>query len=280
MFGHAIDYEVRGEAGKKTVVLVHGIAGDRAILVESCDAALAARGLRRVYVDLPGHGQSRGNPGAASADHLVGALCALVAAACPSPPLVVGYSYGAYLAQGLARDVVLAGMFLACPVVEADLGKRTRPARRVIERSASLDFGGDEHERETFEEVVVAQTDEVLARYRRVISPASRATDRAFVDAVRAEYAMARPYMSALANFAGPVSIACGRNDHWVGFEDALRLVRALPDAAFSVVPRAGHLLPIERPAAFRALLDEWLDRAIPTGAVDAAVDPPKGPTG
>src|SRR6185436_8504499 len=108
--GSRIDYEVRGEPDAQPVVLLHGLAGDRAILVESCEPVLARRGLRRLYLDLPGHGRSTGSAENASADELVGALGALIANTCSRPPLLVGYSYGGYLAQGIARDVALGGL--------------------------------------------------------------------------------------------------------------------------------------------------------------------------
>src|SRR5262249_9131331 len=153
---------------------------------------------------------------------------------------------------------------LVCPVVEADMGKRARSPRRVAARDEELRFSDDPHERETFEEVAVLQTAEVLERYRRAVLPASHATDRAFLAAVRARYAMARPSMAARAAPACPAALVCGRDDHWVGFEDAVRLARALRDCSLHVLARAGHLLPLEAPAQLHAALDEWLDRCLP----------------
>jgi pimeloyl-ACP methyl ester carboxylesterase len=65
--------------------------------------------------------------------------------------------------------------------------------------------------------------------------------------------------MQALQAFDKPAAILCGRDDHWVGWEDALRLARALRDVHYCVLPRCGHLLPFEAP--FRAHFDAWLAR-------------------
>jgi pimeloyl-ACP methyl ester carboxylesterase len=258
--GHAIDYEIRGEG--RAVIAVHGLTTDRRILVEACDALFAERGLRRVYLDLPGHGASTGNPARSSADSLVDALGAFVREVSPGePPLLLAYAYAGYLAQALPRDVPLAGMCLVCPVVEADFGKRRVPPRRVSSRDPDLPFGGDERERDAFLEVAVHQTREALARFQRVVHPANISVDANFVGAVRARYAMARPYVQALASFDRPVAVACGRDDHWVGFEDAVAVVRACRAASLAVVADAGHLLPLEAPGPFRALVGEWLDR-------------------
>src|SRR6185295_7324823 len=142
--------------------------------------------------DLPGHGPSSGNLDAASADGLVEALRLLLMEHGGPRPLVAGYSYGGYLALGLLRDVACGGALLVCPVVEPDFGKRRRTARRVLRRDEGLSFlaSEDDHERATFEEVAVVQSVAVLAAYRRLCMPASRAADRPFVDAVRARYLM------------------------------------------------------------------------------------------
>ncbi len=266
--GHAIDYEVRlpsetrSPAEGRDVLLVHGLTTDRRILVEACDEVLARAGLRRIYLDLPGHGASRGNPGRAGADDLVDALAAFVRATCAQPPLVVAYAFGAYLAQGLVPLVELSGLCLLCPVVEADFGKRTTPPRFIAAHDEELPFSGDEREPPAFLEVAVRQTREVLARFQAVVHPANAAIDGDVVGAVRARYAMARPYAHALPAFERPVAIACGRHDHWVGFEDACRLARMLPRSSLTVVPDCGQLLPLEAPDAVRAVLVEWLARA------------------
>lgn len=263
--GHRIAVEARGPEAALPVVLLHGMAGDHRLLVEACEDTLERAGLRRLYVDLPGHGRSTGDPARADADALVDALAETVRALVgDTPPLLVGYSYGAYLAQGLLTQLAASGLLLACPVVEPDYARRTRPAPRVVraEPPDSPLFFVDEHERDTFLEVATHHTHELLAVYRRAVLPGSRDADRTFVDAVRARYALARLYTDALRACAAPVSIVCGRDDHWVGWEDAARVLeRAFPRAELHVLADCGHLLPLERPARFRALLGDWLAR-------------------
>lgn len=263
--GHRIVVEARGPDAARPVVLLHGMAGDHRLLVEACDDTLERAGLRRLYLDLPGHGRSTGEPAHADADSLVDALAdTLSALVGDTPPLLVAYSYGAYLAQGLLTRASLAGLLLVCPVVEPDFVRRACPAPRVVRHEppdTPLLFL-DEHERDTFLEVATHQIQELLVAYRRAVLPASREADRAFVDAVRARYAFSRLYTDALRACAAPVSIVCGRDDHWVGWEDASRvLVRAFPRAELHVLADCGHLLLLEQPARFRALLDDWLAR-------------------
>jgi pimeloyl-ACP methyl ester carboxylesterase len=145
---HEIEVEVVGEG--RPILFVHGLAADRRLMAAAFEPL--PDGWRRIYIDLPGHGGSRGDPVHASADELV--------------------------------DVIWT--------VTRELCGDTAPA---------------------------------------------------------------------LQSFARPVGIVCGRDDHWVGFEDALRLARACREAHYAVLPRCGHLLPFEQPAAFRQHFDAWLVR-------------------
>jgi pimeloyl-ACP methyl ester carboxylesterase len=254
--GHDVEVEVIGEG--RPMLFVHGLAVDRQVLMAAFEPV---EGWRRIYVDLPGHGGSKGDPANVSADHLVELLVHITRELCGEvAPAVVGYAYGGYLAQGLAARLPLDGLYLLCPTIEADFGKRTVPPRRVVVRE-ELVFSDDPREKEAFEEVAVVQTRLGHATFQRIVHPANIAADQAMLAAIRGRYAMSRPYMQALQAFDKPAAILCGRDDHWVGWEDALRLTRALREAHYAVLPRCGHLLPFESPQLFRAHFDAWLSR-------------------
>ncbi len=261
--GHRIVAEAFGPADAPAVVCLHGLAGDRRVLVGSCEPALADRPLRRVYVDLPGHGDSTGNIEAASADALADALATFVAALPGGGPVaLLGYAYGGYLAQGMvARLPAVSGVALVCPTVEPDFAKRTVPPRRVAAREDELVFSDDEREKVAFEEVAVQQTRAVLEQFRALVHPGNIGVDPTFMAATRARYAFSTLYAGAVAALDAPSLIVCGRDDHWVGWEDAARLCRLLRRAELAVLPDCGHLLPLESPARFRALLQGWASR-------------------
>jgi len=266
-----MEHELRGEG--PTAVLVHGLTGDRRVMIDAFDEQLAAAGLRRLYVDLPGHGASKGDPAQASADAFVDELAALVRATLrPAPtrpgeleaPFVVGYSYGGYLAQGLVRALGGArGLLLVCPVVEPDFARRTQPPRRVAAHDPELPFSADPREREAFSEVAVQMTRPVLDRFQRAVHPGNIAADVAVVTAVRARYALSRPIGDALARLDVPSAVVCGRDDHWAGWQDAVPLVAQLRHPEFVVLPDCGHLLPFEQPHALARVVRDLLARAL-----------------
>lgn len=262
-----MDFETRGDG--PTAVLVHGLTVDRRVMIECFDELLAEAGVRRLYVDLPGHGASPGDAATASADAFVDELAALVRAQLPVPrageleaPIVIGYSYGGYLAQGLVRALGGArGLLLVCPIVEPDFARRAQPPRRVALHAPELPFSTDPREREAFEEVAVQMTRPVLERFVRAVHPANLAADAAVVAAVRARYASSRPLGDALARLDVPSAIVCGRDDHWAGWRDAATLVAQLRHPHFVVLPDCGHLLPFEQPALFAQAVRDFLAR-------------------
>ena len=61
--------------------------------------------------------------------------------------------------------------------------------------------------------------------------------------------------------FEHPALVIAGRQDNVVGFQDAWRLMDKFPRATFAVLDRAGHVLQIEQPDVFEALVNDWLGR-------------------
>jgi pimeloyl-ACP methyl ester carboxylesterase len=176
-------------------------------------------------------------------------------------PAIVAHSYGAYLAQGLVTSgPTPAGLFLACPVVEPDVAARRLPPQRFGVVEEGLEFV-DEDEHQAFDGEACIYTRAQLETFRRVVQPAHRAVNRRFIEEVRSHYVLSLPVRSALRGYLGPVTLVCGRDDHWCGYEDAVAVVRVVERAELAVLPDCGPLLPLEAPDRFRALLVEWLKR-------------------
>ncbi len=261
--GQEIDYEVRGAADGRALFFLHGLTTDRRLMLEAFEPAFAARpGWRRVYLDLPGHGASSANLAAASADGLAGSLVELVRALGGTPPpALVGHSYGGYLALAVLREVGdLSGVFLACPVLEPDLGLRVVPPQRFTVIDEQLEFADDE-ERATFDGEVALRSRAVLDAFRRAVDPAHRVTQRGFLAYVRRRYALSATWSHAVRVFERPLHVVCGQDDYWAGYADALALVRLARRCRMTVLPGCGHLLPIEAGDAMRAELGVWLDQ-------------------
>lgn len=247
--------------GVRTAVLVHGFPVDHRIMTGAFEPVFAGRaGWRRVYVDLPGMGRTTA-PAVASTDDVFRILRGAVQALVPDGDyVVVGQSYGGYLARGLAAadpDRV-AGLAAVVTVVEPRHELRHVPERQVLVREPAL-LARVGAEMLDAEEVLVVQTEDTWERARREVDPGLAAADPEAVARIEASYAGTFPVEPA--SFDKPVLILVGRQDSTTGYRDAWDLVERYPRATFAVLDRAGHALDIEQRGLFEALTGEWLDR-------------------
>lgn len=258
--------------------MLHGFPLDRRSLSRSLGPLFERRaGYRRYHVDLPGFGASPGAMEIASSDDMVDFVDGLIAELIgDAPMLVVGESWGAYLARAVVarRAGQVAGVALICPVIIATHAERDVPPPRLLHEAAEV-FGEtaanvDDHAAaEPVDPAVVAAFRESAVRvdrhawefWRSAIQPALGAADPDATARIENRYAFERDVDVVGPPFEGPSLILVGRQDAVVGFRDALRLVARFPRSTFAIVDEAGHNLSGERPRLLEALMDDWLDR-------------------
>jgi pimeloyl-ACP methyl ester carboxylesterase len=134
-------------------------------------------------------------------------------------------------------------------------------ARRAPERMVGLVLvgsrpGADSEERRRYR-------DEVAARLRDEGVPPDYDTDVAAEELAVAQEAMRdRPdYSSVVSSFGGPLLVCVGDGDEIVSVEEARATAESALLGSLEVFPGAGHLLSIEQPERFNAVLREFLGR-------------------
>jgi pimeloyl-ACP methyl ester carboxylesterase len=258
---HYVEHGSSTGPGVSTAIMIHGFPVDHRIMTSAFEPAFADRpGWRRIYVDLPGMGRTVA-PDVGSTDDVFRILRGVVEALVPEGAyVVVGQSYGGYMARGLAAadPERVAGLATVVMLVEPRHELRQLPERRVLVRDSELAerVGA---EALAAEEVLVVQTEETWERARREVDPGLAAADPMAVARIEASYAGTFPVEPA--PFDKPALFVVGRQDSMTGYRDAWDLVEHYPRATFAVLDRAGHALNIEQPGLFGALVGEWLDR-------------------
>jgi len=254
------------EIGAGTPVLaLHGWTPDHHLMLGCLEPIFTARpGYRRLYPDLPGMGKSPAPPSIASTDDVLAAVASFVATTIGDEPfLLVGESYGGYLARGLTRLLgdQVRGLALVCPIgVNVEHATRNVPPRQVLRPSPELLAGLDPEEAADFAEIAVVQTQETLRRFMAEIVVGLRAADPVAMARIRENWVLSTDPESG-DPYSRPALIVTGRQDDAVGYVDQWALLPHYPRATFAVLDVAGHNLQFEQPALFEALMSDWLDR-------------------
>ncbi|WP_350349454.1 alpha/beta hydrolase [Agromyces sp. G08B096] len=246
------------------LVALHGFPVDHELMSGCLEPVLSARGgIRRLYPDLPGLGRSPGDGVSSTDDVLARVEEFLDEAIGDAPFLLVGESFGGYLARAIAnrrRDRVL-GLALICPMGTAvESHDRRVPPLEVRRSDPELVAGLDPAEAADFTEIAVVQSPETWRRFRAEIAPGLSRADQAAVARIRSAYALTSPPESD-GPLLAPTLIVTGRQDNVTGYLDQWDLLEHYPHASFAVLDVAGHNLQIERPTLLDALLVDWLDR-------------------
>jgi pimeloyl-ACP methyl ester carboxylesterase len=179
------------------------------------------------------------------------------------PAFVCGVSMGGYVAQHVAarhpervRGLILCDTKLDADTPEARAGRAGLSAK-VGRRGAGLLA-------DTMLGTLLAQSAEARAQPRRtVIEELLRQTiHRQAVGTIQAALAAMgdRPDMTdTMRSLTIPTLLVVGEEDTFTPPAIMQRMESILPDARLLIVPRAGHLVPLEAPEVFNAAVLEFL---------------------
>ena len=261
----AINYEVIGSG--KPVLIIHGLGCDLGMM-KACMEPIFQNHSRykRFYIDLPGMGRSEAAIEYASSDRILDILLSFTSDVIQDRFLLIGESYGGYLARGiLSRQINdVDGLMLLCPVIEPIMGKRQLP--KSSERFFDEAFLSNmpEEDKAGFIGYAVIADENTYRRYKDSIEPGLKLADDAFISILEENYAFSFNVDAEIHNhggFAKPSLFICGRQDFCVGYEDIWNLLSDYMRAAFHILDTAGHNLQIEQPDIFATLVKNWIFR-------------------
>jgi pimeloyl-ACP methyl ester carboxylesterase len=249
----------RGEG--RALVVLPSFGFTHAGMVLALEPALATLpDWHRLYVDLPGAGGSAAGP--PTSDSVLQELVETVGQELATAPFgVLGWSYGGYLAAGLARRLPhqARALMMVCGSF------KIRPADRDLTGALpSIPEPGwlddiPTHLHGHFTQAIGHQTAAVAKRVAGGIA-ASTPIDESYLSALRGD-GFALTDEDHATHCEGPVSFVTGRRDRVAGHAALFGALAGFDDATYVVSARAGHYLPFEQPAFFAAAVAEWLGR-------------------
>lgn len=238
------------------LLALHGAGVDHREIEAALEGVVPGEGYRRIYPDLPGMGRS--SAGALDCnDDVVALVAGFIDCLEAGPVMLLGHSYGAYLARGVAaqRPELVAALALLCPAAERS---QNVPDHRVISQDADAYDELEPEQRRGYAEYFVVHTRATARRYRSRVVPGTTLVDTTALGRIFARWTVD----VGSEQFPAQTLIAAGRHDSIVGYTDAMDLIERYPHATLAVIDGAGHALMHERPELLAALLGDWLERA------------------
>ena len=257
--GH-VELAVIDRGAGPPLVLVHGFPLDHSMWQPQIDFFSTRR--RVVAPDLRGFGASQIVSGTASMEAMADDLDVLLDALGITEPVVVcGLSMGGYVALQFWRKYArrLRALVLCDTRAVAD----TPEAARLRSQQVDLVL------REGMAPLAEAMLPKLFAAATFASQPGVVAGQRSTILAARAEgVAAALLGMAArpdatdyLPRIALPTLVVVGQHDAISTVDEMRGMARAIPEAELVVIPDAGHMSPLENPAAFNAALEQFLAR-------------------
>lgn len=243
--------------------IIHGFYLDSITMERAIEeSGVKVEGFRRIYIDLPGMGLSPRHNLFNNSDIMLDLVCEFIRELIDDHPFIVlGYSYGGYLAQGVAKRFreQIIGEALICPVVIPETEKRS-PAL-VFNREIDIEFFETlpkDKQVDLLEEMVVINR----RTYERSEADFSRAValaDNEFLTELY-KFNYASMYIeSDQEPHEHRALIILGYQDSVVGYQDMLDRLDNYPNATVTLLTKASHSFFLEHPIQFTQTLNSWL---------------------
>ncbi|WP_181243448.1 alpha/beta fold hydrolase [Glaciihabitans tibetensis] len=260
MSKNSMQHTTRGDG--VPIVMIHGYTVDHRVLLPLEPVFDSHPGYRRIYLDLPGHGNSPRLPGPTSALTLTEAVIDFIADVVHDQRFaVIGQSFGGQIARAVTArfGTQLLGSALLVPVVSWGDG-RTLPRETILERDDVFLASRQPDERELFAQVATRLNRPGWERFEEYLLPGWRAHDRIAAAELGADFLLPHWPEAEAAPHRGPHLLVTGRQDAIVGWQDQLALLQHYPHMSAAVIDGAGHNPQIETPEIVHDLVGRWLD--------------------
>lgn len=219
---------------------------------------LLADDARLIIPDYRGVGQSSVTAGPSTMDLLADDMFALLDHLETAQATVMGVSMGGYVALAMyrRRPERIAGLVLADTRAEGDTPPTQERRRQTAEGLRAQGVA-----------VLRDRVDDLFAETTRRVHPALVAEAQDWLTAQSPEglahltlgMALRADQTALLPTIDVPTVLICGEEDRVSPPESMRHMAAAIPGARFYLVSKAGHLAPLEHPAAFNRIVREFL---------------------
>lgn len=241
-----INYEIIGSG--TPLILFSGYINDMTAMIKTLEPIFRNReGLKRIYVDHPGVGNSDSGDIKRLSEYLK-VIKEFVGEITKGEDFIVaGYSFGGYLSRYILQEYFnqVKGMMLITPLTTNDLSSMD------VDRNVEA-IPHKNQNKEAY----------IQNRIEKDINHASLKSNHTFLETIQIQAMSEKVSLDNFqGKFHGPTLIMTGRQDNVVGYKDAYALLEKYPRASYFVLDMCGHDLQIQQEELFNLLVVEWLER-------------------
>jgi pimeloyl-ACP methyl ester carboxylesterase len=251
-------------------LIIHPLSGSSLTMVELLEPIFKKSKLNfeRIYVDLPGHGNSQPSSIFPSTDEIFKNLEEFIDTVIGKKLFcVAGFSYGAYFILGLLKKRLgqIQGFLMIAPVINTDDSTRIIPESRGLiycDHDYLNTIPYKEQQMISSSKVHVKFTKEIHEKFLEIDKIDSKKADENFITELRT-----KNYSSLLfaefnfSEFHKPALIISGKQDSVVGYEEAWYFSQHFSRCSFVALDSAGHWVSIEQKVILEILVLDLLDR-------------------
>jgi len=249
------------------IVFLHGWGIDHLIWKNQFEriGLINLRKFQRIYLDLPGMGNSITNHRIHNSDDMLIIITKFIDRIISNKRFVLaGESYGGYLGRGLlkSKEDQIIGLLLLCPLVFPGYRAGSHSKHIVLEIDNKFINSLPKEKVSGYQELSVIQTKQTYHDYLKDINTTIAKGNETFLkselDGSFLEDININPFI-----FAKPTTVLVGRQDTEVGFKDQYNLVKDFPRASILILDKAGHNLQFEQKNIFKVAVMELLNRVL-----------------
>ncbi|AEC01976.1 alpha/beta fold hydrolase [Parasphaerochaeta coccoides] len=246
------------------VLCLHGFYVDSHLMKGCLEPVFESKiGYKRIYLDLVGMGKTPSHKSVINSDDMLKIVNAFINKIIGDASFILfGESYGGYLSLGLVKalkDKIL-GLFLICPCTIGDKERRNLPPKQIVKQESFAVNTVDKNNYSSFLKMAVIANQYTWNRYKKEILVGINNADVPYLDFIYSNgYALSCESEFCLIEFNNPTTILLGKQDHIVGYKDALRLESNFSRSSFAIIDSTGHNMQIEKPELFSGFVEEFL---------------------
>jgi pimeloyl-ACP methyl ester carboxylesterase len=241
------------------LVLLHGFPLDHTMWEHQISRFSTSH--RVVAIDLRGFGKTPPKDGTMTMAELAEDVSAVIETLKLGPVVLCGLSMGGYVAfafqekhRALLKALILCDTRAVADAPEAAKARRVT-AERVLKEGTS--FLADTMLPKLFAEKTALTQPGIVEKTRKVIEAASRAG----VAAAARGMADRKDYSDALAGIDLPTLAIVGEHDAITPVAEMTAMTTRMPNAELQIIATAGHMAPLENPAAVNAAIEAFLEK-------------------